>query len=130
MKSEEYENNTVEVYKLKESWIRSVKSKVMEHLESVEEARYMVEQANKELDMEDIGVMMDSALEQDKGDCELEERLIHPDFLHLDTDGVEQSDATASGACAILPQRWVVGVIFPLSCLVSVLSTQRQPPSR
>ena len=51
----------------------------------------MVEQANKELDMEDIGVMMDSALEQDKGDCELEEKLMHPDYIHLDTDGVEQS---------------------------------------
>ena len=36
---DEYENNTAEIYKQKESWIRSVKSKVMEHLESVEEAR-------------------------------------------------------------------------------------------
>jgi hypothetical protein len=33
---DDYENNTAEIYKQKESWIRSVKSKVMEHLESVE----------------------------------------------------------------------------------------------
>ena len=40
---DDYEKNTAEIYKEKESWIRSVKSKVMEHLESVEEAWYMVE---------------------------------------------------------------------------------------
>ena len=51
-----YENNTAEIYKQKESWIRSVKSKVMEHLESVEEARYMVEQSTKEVDLEGIGI--------------------------------------------------------------------------
>ena len=66
---DEYENNTAEIYKQKESWIRSVKSKVMEHLESIEEARYMVEQANKELDLDDIGIQMDSKLEQDNDDC-------------------------------------------------------------
>ena len=63
---DEYENNTAEIYQQKESWIRSVKSKVMEHLESVEEARYMVEQANKEMDMGDIGIHMDAALEHQR----------------------------------------------------------------
>ena len=63
---DDYENNTAEVYKKKESWIKKVKSKVMEHLESVEEARYMVEQAEKEIDTEHIGIQMDSAYEQDQ----------------------------------------------------------------
>ena len=51
---DDYENNTAEIYRQKESWIRKVKSKVMEHLESVEEARLMVEQSTKELDINDI----------------------------------------------------------------------------
>ena len=93
---DEYENNTAEVYKEKESWIRSVKSKVMEHLESVEEARYMVEQANKEIDYEQIGVQMDSALEQDQDDCREEGALLHPDYHHLDTDGIERESSNTS----------------------------------
>jgi hypothetical protein len=38
----------------------------MEHLESEEEARYMIEQANKEMDIGEIGNLMDAALEQDQ----------------------------------------------------------------
>ena len=41
---EDYEARSSELYKKKENWIRLVKSQVMEHLENVEEARYMVEQ--------------------------------------------------------------------------------------
>ena len=89
---DEYENNTAEVYKQKESWIRSVKSKVMEHLESVEEARYMVEQANKDKDLGEIGIQMDAALEQEQEDCQREGVIQHPDYIHLDTDGIEQTD--------------------------------------
>ena len=88
---DEYENNTAEVYKMKESWIRSVKSKVMEHLESVEEARYMVEQANKEIDLNQIGMQMDAAFEQDQDDCYQEGAILHPEYIHLDTDGIEQN---------------------------------------
>ena len=73
---DEYENNTAEVYKQKENWIRIVKSKVMEHLEDVEEARYMVEQANIELDLEDIGIQMDAAHAQDQANCKDEEILV------------------------------------------------------
>ena len=91
---DEYENNTAEMYKQKESWIISVKSKVMEHLESVEEARYMVEQANKEVDLEGIGILMDAALEQDQADCQEEGVTLHPDYTHLDTEGIEQPDKT------------------------------------
>ena len=87
---DEYENNTAKVYEEKESWIRCVKSKVMEHLESVEEARYMVEQANMELDTEETGAQMDAAYEQDQDECKEEGEYPHPDYLYLDTDGVEQ----------------------------------------
>ena len=91
---DEYENNTAEVYKQKESWIRSVKSKVMEHLESVEEARYMVEEANKELNLDHVGIQMDAALEQDRADCQQEGVIEHPEYIHLDIDGIDQADKT------------------------------------
>jgi hypothetical protein len=91
---DDYENNTAEMYKQKESWIISVKSKVMEHLESVEEARYMVEQANKEVDLGGIGILMDAALEQDQADCHQEGVTEHPDYIHLDTEGIEHPDKT------------------------------------
>ena len=85
---DEYENNTAEVYRQKENWIRSVKSKVMEHLESVEEARYMVEQSTKEVDLESIEIQLDAALEQDQAECFIEGTNEHPDFLNLDIDGI------------------------------------------
>ena len=85
---DEYENNMAEMYKEKENWIRSVKSKVMEHLESVEEARYMVEEASKELDLGKIGVQMDVAHEQDQAECHEEGVIEHPDYIHLDIDGI------------------------------------------
>ena len=83
-----YENNTAEIYKQKENWIRKVKSKVMEHLESVEEARYMIEESMKEK-IEEVGIHMDAAHEQEQADCQQEELTMHPDYLHLDTDGIE-----------------------------------------
>ena len=92
---DEYENNTAEVYKQKESWIRSVKSKVMEHIESVKEARYMVEQANKEIDIDQIGIQLDAAFEQDQVDCYHEGSIPHPEYIHLDTDGIEQNAENA-----------------------------------
>ena len=56
----------------------------MEHLESVEEARYMVEQANKEIDIDQIGIQMDAAFEQDQVDCYHEGSIPHPEYIHLD----------------------------------------------
>ena len=86
---DKYENNTAEVYKQKESWIQSVKTKVMEHLESVEEARHMVEEANNELNLDQVGIQMYAANEQDQADCQQEEHTEHPEYIHLDTDGFE-----------------------------------------
>ena len=85
----DYEENTAVNYTSKEKWIIRVKSVVMEHLENVEEARYMVEQSTKEVDIEAIGAELSSAFEQEQIEC-LEEGLSeHPDYMHLDTDGIE-----------------------------------------
>ena len=86
---EDYENNTAINYEKKEKWIRSVKSVVMEHLENVEEARYMVEQSNKKVDMDVIGAELNPTYEQDQVECLEEGQSQHPDYLHLDTDGIQ-----------------------------------------
>ena len=54
----------------------------MEHLESVEEARYMVEEASKELDLGKTGIQMDVAHEQDQAECQEEGVIEHPDYIH------------------------------------------------
>ena len=61
-----------------------VKSKVMQHLEGVEEARYYVEQAKKELDLSEISKDLDSALEQENADCVEEGLIEHPEYVHAD----------------------------------------------
>ena len=60
----------------------------MEHLESVEEARYMVEESSKEIDFESIGADLNAATEQDQADCINEGSSQHPDYEHIDTDGI------------------------------------------
>ena len=71
-----------------QSKVDIVKRQVMEHLEGVEEARYNVEQAKKEIDLTEIGKALDSVLEQENADCQDEELVEHPDFLHADPDQV------------------------------------------
>ena len=74
-----------------------VKKQVMEHLEGVEEARYYVEQVNKEIDLTKIGDKLDPELEQDNADCEEEADEDHPDFLHIDPGQVvKEADMPAS----------------------------------
>ena len=68
---EEYENKTAEMYLSKKQWIQNVKSKVMEHLESVREARLLVEELLKETNLEDIGNEINAAFEQDQVDVPL-----------------------------------------------------------
>ena len=92
----DYEEDTAKRYLEKEKYIAKVKSKVMEHLESVEEARYMVEQSKKELDLEEIGMQMDANLEQENADCQEEGMIGHPDFEHLDTAYIEDGDTVYS----------------------------------
>ena len=62
----------------------------MEHLESVEEARYYVEEATKELNLEEIGTTCDAAKEQVNAECLEEVEELHPDYVHLDTENVEE----------------------------------------
>ena len=69
-----------------------VKSKVMEHLQGVEEARYYVEQAKKELDLTEISQALDAALEQENADCVEEGLLEHPDFVHADPGQIVTND--------------------------------------
>ena len=89
---EEMENNTAELYFRKEIWIRSVKARVMEHLESVEEARYMVEQSRKEIDLNEIGAEFSATHEQEQADCQDEGLNEHPDYAYMDADGVSFDD--------------------------------------
>ena len=86
---ENYEENTALNYEKKTEWIHKVKSVVMEHLESVEEARYMVEQSTKEVDMEAIRAELAPTFEHDQIDCLEEGQTEHPDYIHLDIDGIE-----------------------------------------
>ena len=57
-----------------------IKSQVMEFLESVTEARYFVEEANKELDLEGITEEMDPQGHQDNQECNDEELEVHPEY--------------------------------------------------
>ena len=70
--------------------IRRVKAQVMEHLENVEEARYIVEEYLKnDRKIHEIGVDMDPENEQDIDDCFMQEEEAHPDFEHLNPEGIE-----------------------------------------
>ena len=60
----------------------------MEHLESVEEARWMVEQSTKKVNLDEIGHEVNATHEQEQLDSLYEGVVEHPDFVHLDTDGI------------------------------------------
>ena len=77
-----------DLYKKKKETIRKVKSKVMEHLEDVQEARYFVEETTKKLDLTSIGISLDATTEQSNAKCQEELDEVHPDYSHLDTDNV------------------------------------------
>ena len=74
------ENAAQDGYKELELWINAVKSQIMEHLESNEEARYMVEEANKKI--EEIGDILDPHGEQENNDCNLEEPELFSEYEH------------------------------------------------
>ena len=69
--------------------IKKVKGKIMEFLEDVQEARYYVEEANKKLDLEQIGKDLDAAKEQENAECQDETSELHPDYAHIDTEGID-----------------------------------------
>ena len=72
--------------------IHKVKSKVMEYLESNDEARYMVEEAFKNNDK--TGEILDAEGEQEIADCEQEDLLLHPDYEHINPEDLHITEQT------------------------------------
>ena len=70
--------------------IQRIKSKVMEHLHDVEEARHYVEEASKKLDLTNTRVNLDAATEQENTECQEEGEELHPDYFHLATDNIDE----------------------------------------
>ena len=69
--------------------IRKVKKQVMEHLDDVEEARYMVEEYIKNIEKnEELAAKLASEREQEVDDCQIEEDEEHPEFGYLDPNDV------------------------------------------
>ena len=77
--------------------IQIVKGQVMEHLESVEEARYFVEELHIN-QVEDVGDEIDATNAQEKLDCLEEDIIEHPDFAHLNPDELETFESNSSKA--------------------------------
>ena len=95
--------NTLEQYEEKDPGtgrrkVDLVKAQVMEHLESVEEARYYVEEANMNVDMERMGTLLDPTNQQDNEDCQDEGIEEHPEYLHIDPDDLEMQDQATTNA--------------------------------
>ena len=81
-------------YEVLKEQIKAVKTQVMEHLESNEELRHMVEEANNKA--KEIGEQLDPQGEQDNIDCELEDLSMHPDYEHLDIEDLELTEKRKS----------------------------------
>ena len=77
-----------QLYLREEGNIKKVKMQVMEHLENVEEARFMVDEYMK-TKAEEVGVKLDPENEQINDDCDMEEEISHPDFEHLDPNAIQ-----------------------------------------
>ena len=46
------------------------------------------------MNLDQIGIQIDAANEQDQADCQQEGQMEHPEYIHLDTDGIDQPDST------------------------------------
>ena len=94
------DENCIEDYEKYKDSIKKVKEKVMEWMEDVEEARYFVEEAMKNvdnIDTEETGEEMDPEKHQEDLDCELEGIEEDEKFKHLDTDGLKEFDSQNIG---------------------------------
>ena len=90
------EDLCAQLYLREKENIAKVKAQVMEHLENVDEARYMVEEYLKTKEgTEDIGLQLDPEKEQEIADCNMEEEEYHPDFNHLDPDELISAESTS-----------------------------------
>jgi exonuclease III len=54
-----------------------------------------VEEANKKLDLTKVAVDLDAAAEQVNAECQEEGEELHPDYLHLDTDNIDELEENA-----------------------------------
>ena len=61
--------------------IEIVKFQVMEHLQSVTEARFYAEEAKKELELEEVAEAMDAQGVQENEDCDEEGLQDHPEYM-------------------------------------------------
>ena len=83
-----------ELYKKHKDEIKYVKAQLMPFLESVEEAQLMYEEmrANEKRDIEEqMGADLDPEMEQEIADIDDLDDEDHPDYIHLDTDQVEDN---------------------------------------
>ena len=87
------EEQLLEKYNNNKHKIQQVKSQVMEHLESVEEARLFVQQAEEKLSLETTALTMDAENEQSILENEDIED-IYPDMFYLDEDIEEDRPKT------------------------------------
>ena len=91
-----YDTDALEkIYLENEERIKSIKGKVMEYLESVEEARYYVEEALEKLNLEEVGATLDAAKEQEQSECEELMAELHPEYAHIHTDNVDKDEPPA-----------------------------------
>jgi chromosomal replication initiation ATPase DnaA len=67
-----------EIYQKNYERIQYIKSKVMEHLHDVE-----------------VAVDLDAAAEQSNAECQEEGQELHPDYLYLDTDNIDDLEENA-----------------------------------
>ena len=83
------------------SRINIVKSQVMEHLESVEEARYYVEQMKKDVKEgieEVVAAEMDPMGKQDDDDCEEEDAEENDDYQYCDPENIVMDEPQKNSA--------------------------------
>ena len=85
-------NEALDGYVELEKWISAVKCQVMEHLESNEEARYMVEEANNKV--KEMGDLLDPEGEQENEECRNENLFMHPEYEHLNPDELHLTETS------------------------------------
>ena len=90
-----------DIYMENQERIKLVKGKVMEYLESVEEARYYVEEAARKLDLEETAVNLDAANEHEKAECEDLMAELHPEYAHINTENVNTEEPNSEKASHI-----------------------------
>ena len=98
---------------------------VMEHLENVEEARFMVDEYMK-TKTEEVGVKLDPENEQINDDCDMEEEISHPDFEHLDPKQYNLTilkNVKERKFSNLLTLAMLKNYVNRLSCLTSIRNT-------